>query len=471
MAPGFEDGNNSRFSRIIDLECMSCHNALPQMHEGSERQFEQIPLGIDCERCHGPGELHVNKHLKGQQRSKAGELDRSIVNPAKLSLELQMDICQRCHLQGLNILKEGKSFADFRPGMRLRDVFSVYLPEYEGEASSFDMANHSARLQMSKCFTESKGSENSLSCISCHDPHLGVTQTHEDYYRARCMHCHQDKGCTGLPEGLRFESADCISCHMPEQGSSDILHVQVHDHYIRKQLKGGPRRQVEKLVGLYAVNDPSPSKEELAAAYLGYWEKFDKNPFYLQKADELLSVMELPALSFKLHYLKGEYDQALKWVDQLGSLDAWQAYMVGECYLQEQYYGTAAQYLSISVKLDPDRPEVRLRLLKALIASEELELAVKEARGAMQLYPKHGGIANQAAIAYLRSGKVTVGERMANRALRLEPMELEVWETQFNLQRMLDQQEGVRYWGQRILERQADHPNADQIKRLIQEMR
>ena len=31
LPPGYENGNNSRFSRSIGLECMSCHNAYPKI--------------------------------------------------------------------------------------------------------------------------------------------------------------------------------------------------------------------------------------------------------------------------------------------------------------------------------------------------------------------------------------------------------------------------------------------------------
>ncbi|MBK5285883.1 MAG: pilus assembly protein TadD, partial [Bacteroidia bacterium] len=55
LPPGFENGNNSRFSRKIELECISCHNAYPKMVDSSENKYESVPNGIDCERCHGPG--------------------------------------------------------------------------------------------------------------------------------------------------------------------------------------------------------------------------------------------------------------------------------------------------------------------------------------------------------------------------------------------------------------------------------
>ena len=50
--------------------------------------------GIGCERCHGPGELHV---------SRPEQMDKdlpNIVNPAKLQPALRESVCQQCHLQG-----------------------------------------------------------------------------------------------------------------------------------------------------------------------------------------------------------------------------------------------------------------------------------------------------------------------------------------------------------------------------------
>ena len=73
-------------------------------------------------------------------------IDYSIVNPADLSRDLQMNVCQRCHLQGVAILKDGKNFDDFRPAMPLTDVMDVFLPEYDGNETQFIMASQAHRL-------------------------------------------------------------------------------------------------------------------------------------------------------------------------------------------------------------------------------------------------------------------------------------------------------------------------------------
>ncbi|MBT4217587.1 MAG: pilus assembly protein TadD, partial [Flavobacteriales bacterium] len=65
LPPGYENGYNSRFTREIGLECMSCHNAYSNHVENSLNKYHSVPNGIDCERCHGPGEIHVKEKLSG----------------------------------------------------------------------------------------------------------------------------------------------------------------------------------------------------------------------------------------------------------------------------------------------------------------------------------------------------------------------------------------------------------------------
>jgi hypothetical protein len=75
LPPGFENGANSRFSRKIELECMSCHNGFPVMAEGSENKYSHVPGGIDCERCHGPGSRHVEEKRRGNIVDVTKEVD------------------------------------------------------------------------------------------------------------------------------------------------------------------------------------------------------------------------------------------------------------------------------------------------------------------------------------------------------------------------------------------------------------
>jgi hypothetical protein len=143
LSPGFEK-YNPRFSRAIIQECVNCHNSYSGFVNYSENKFnEPVPHGIGCERCHGPGELHVNKHKnKDENAIDKDSIDRTIVNPASLPSELQNDVCFQCHLQGeVRVFKNENDQNVFKPGMRLSDYRLVYI-ENKIDEGSFKIASH-----------------------------------------------------------------------------------------------------------------------------------------------------------------------------------------------------------------------------------------------------------------------------------------------------------------------------------------
>ena len=62
---GFDRPDFPGDTRPAGYQCMFCHNAYPRIpdghdEEGAEAQYLlPLPEGIDCQRCHGPGERHV----------------------------------------------------------------------------------------------------------------------------------------------------------------------------------------------------------------------------------------------------------------------------------------------------------------------------------------------------------------------------------------------------------------------------
>ncbi|MEL6654321.1 MAG: RecX family transcriptional regulator, partial [Bacteroidota bacterium] len=229
LSPGYEV-NNSRFEREIGQECMSCHTGHNEYITGSKNKFENVSLGIGCEKCHGPGSAHVQK-IKSGDITEDG-VDYSIVNPADLPIQAQFDVCQQCHLQGVNVYRPGKSIADFRPGQELTEVMDIFIERQQNEAA-FGIASHAERLQQSQCFLQSAGE---LNCTTCHNPHKSISVTDPKRYIRSCNKCHQaeqDNLCTASQELQMTKGGDCISCHMPQGGTRDIPHVSFHDHKIR----------------------------------------------------------------------------------------------------------------------------------------------------------------------------------------------------------------------------------------------
>ncbi len=390
LPPGFGDGKNSRFSRKIGLECMSCHNALPEFVMGSANKFEKVHNGIDCERCHGPGELHVNKMMKGELTDTSKAIDYTIVNPKKLSPELQFDLCSRCHLQGNTVLKEDKSFFDFKPGMKLSEVMYTFLPKYSNSEDEFIMASHVDRLKMSECFI---GSAESLTCISCHNPHISVKVTPKEQFKKACESCHQEKKCAQPIDTWGKNS--CSDCHMPKSGSSDIPHVRITDHKIAvpKQAKL-VSEGLKEFIDLYCVNAKDPSKGILIRAYLQQYERFDQEPKLLSQALTLLTEAGFSAEYIHewvhYYYLNQDFEGMVQLLLKLGetdmynalsttdyeNVDAWTAYRlaIGLKNLNKQVL--AKKYYEKAVDLAPYMLDFKLEYADDLIRWNQFKKAI-----------------------------------------------------------------------------------------------
>jgi predicted CXXCH cytochrome family protein len=122
---------------------------------------------------------------------------------------------------------------DFRPGLPLEWFWSVFIRAAE-EGAEQKAIGHVEQMYQSRCFQGGRGSER-LGCVSCHDPHRSVTTAQRiDYYRNRCLRCHETRGCSLPPTDRLRQNPDdsCIDCHMPRYGSSDIPHTASTDHRI-----------------------------------------------------------------------------------------------------------------------------------------------------------------------------------------------------------------------------------------------
>ena len=451
LPPGYENGNNARFSRPIEAECIQCHNAHPVAGKEAFNHYLRVPEGIDCERCHGPGALHVAEKSRGQIIDTSAGPDYSIVNPRRLSPGLQNDLCRRCHLQGNAVLKPGKTFADFKPGMVLSDVLSVFLPRHQNHEDFFIMASHPDRLAQSACLTKEPLA---LRCISCHNPHRSVLKTDAAVYDRTCHGCHGEgpKNASSLPSSAAPEAAcsaplkarmvqgnRCVACHMPKSGSSDIPHVRITDHKIQVPSQNGngsfqkwPERGA--LLGLASLNESRPDPMTLAKAWLQYVERFDGEKQGLDSARLLLE--RTPTSSRKslwvenyVHwmYLSG---QAAAWVALSQShvnllkperCDAWTAYRLGEILTMRNDPVSASVYLKRAVDLVPGSSDFVLKL-----ALNEYRLSRRE--GAMQRLqrltdrdPDYVPAYANLGFMYLESGQPQKADQCYNKAVRLDP--------------------------------------------------
>ena len=400
LSPGYEN-INMRFNRPIVEECMHCHNDYNSHEKFSVNRFtENISEGISCERCHGPGQLHVEKHKTPIQQSDEYEIDRTIVNPAHLSTDLQMDVCRQCHLQGeISVFKSGKNSTDFRPGMQLSSVKTVFI-EDQLPKGDFRIASHGGRLSLSACFMESEGG---MTCTTCHNPHEPVQDRSRDYFNNQCLSCHPPQRLSKLEKHSIQE--DCVHCHMRQGATEDILHVNFTDHWIRKNidvLTDDENRMLikrEKIVKLIDFFDEKDDASDIrkGIAYVHFFENRHSDTSYLIKAILLLNkgLERLP------NHVEGNYNLARAYqlqveneksivlynkVTKLDPSHMWSLYQLGRLYLYDDTKQSLSYFLQ-AINLNKYNAKVWKEYGDALLLTENINEAKRAYKKAVNIDP------------------------------------------------------------------------------------
>ena len=93
-SPGYRDGV-ANFGRPIIARCLECHASYFESLPPPDNRYSKTGFvpGIICEKCHGPGREHAQRHSS----KSAPAFGAATVNPARLSRDRQIDLCAWCH--------------------------------------------------------------------------------------------------------------------------------------------------------------------------------------------------------------------------------------------------------------------------------------------------------------------------------------------------------------------------------------
>jgi tetratricopeptide (TPR) repeat protein len=239
LCPGYEF-KNDHFAREINHGCIHCHNGTMKLVEGERNRYERpFPHGIGCERCHGAGELHVERWRSGE--TPTGEADPTIVHVRRLPQAERIEVCFQCHLGDARaserVHRWDRDFSQHRPGRQITETI-VPFRYVQQTQWDFGLSAQADRLLQSRCYKESGGK---IECLTCHNPH--ITVYHEDrpaeHFRLRCLSCHAEADCTE-EASVRAETFpaedDCIQCHMRKAEPDDQRFTEFTDHWIRRDI-------------------------------------------------------------------------------------------------------------------------------------------------------------------------------------------------------------------------------------------
>jgi hypothetical protein len=196
------------------IRCGGCHATGVNVEKYT---FSETSIG--CEACHGPGSQHVSL-----PRTALFEKRDTIVNPAKLTAGIAVQICGSCHTRGNSKhpdYPESGWPIGYEVGMVLEPIYESSYDRADMRRLYPDFSSRSHHQQYID-WIQSEHATQGVTCTSCHAVHrLGIAPTRfqtKEAGSSQCLSCHTMINPNRAHSIHSF--ANCLGCHMPKIAST-----------------------------------------------------------------------------------------------------------------------------------------------------------------------------------------------------------------------------------------------------------
>jgi len=429
LSPGFDQNSPRDFTRRADDSCLFCHNGYPR--------GESLASGIDCERCHGDGSRHAGLASRG---GSADQLRAAIVNPARLSPALQMDVCMQCHLETTSvelpqmIRRLDRGTFSFRPG----EPLGSYMVHFDADSGRdrFEIVNQAYRLRQSACFRASRGR---LTCGTCHNPHdIPRGEAAVAAYRAKWTGCHPSVNAAGHPA---LATADCAGCHMPRRRAEDAVHVIMTDHLIaRRPARSNTQPSAEKArafpgpLSVYYPELPAAERDlYLGAALIVGGRDRSGGIVLLEHTTTAQPNGRAIAVLAEGRLAAGDAPRAVRDFRralELGPPTARLHYNFAQALDTAGQPAEAGREFEESLRLDPKFPEAHYAYANHLVKIGDLDSAIRHYQAAIQIRPVYAEAQNNLGNVLAEKQDIAAARSHFEESLRIDPGFAEAHENQ-----------------------------------------
>ncbi len=378
-AAPFDRGAPGDCSRPTQPRCLECHFTWFEHIHGTENRYkpDSFLFGVTCERCHGPGKDHVDHH-----KSNPGiKTPHAISHPGTFHRDRQIDVCIQCH----NNAPKGRGHAmRFRPGETAERYFRTNLsttPETD------HVGNQIRYMRESKCYQNS----DTLTCVSCHNPHRVEGEANSGSVRNTCLKCHQSSACKdqkNLPPEVQQK---CHACHMPGKFKIQVTFDTEDERHVP------PVRVAEHRIGVY----PAARQEVLFD-----WIRQQKDAKSKKEADSLRE-------SLTKH-----------WLDEAESMRKQHRFLAAVAACREAYRihpsKEVQKQLQATVALHAQIEEDMSRASK-YVSARRFNDAIPLLKKVLEVKPNHAFVHGKLGTAYLSLGQETLATQHLSVVAKYDP--------------------------------------------------